>query len=103
VTRAEALAWGKDDHRRIATRDLPGAVVALVDERLRGRRCVDCSTLGLVTPDDEPLELDHLKPLSNGGDNHHLNLTWRCRSHNRARGARPVPLKPGRPAWERRR
>lgn len=103
MTREEALAWGRGDTRRIATRDFPAEVVALVDERLRGRRCVDCVRLGLATPDDEPMELDHLKPLSEGGDNLHLNLTWRCRSHNRARGARSAAAPARRPAWERRR
>ena len=94
--------WGQGDQRRIATRDFPVAVLALVDERLRGRYCVDCKTLGLEAPDGEPLEIDHMKPISQGGDNHHLNLTWRCRSHNRARGARAPRTTPIRPAWERR-
>ena len=59
--------------------------------------------LGLVTPASEPLEVDHVLPLSRGGDNMHANLTWRCRSHNRARGNRDVSDRPIRPAWERRR
>lgn len=102
MTRDEALAWGRGDRRRVATRDFPPAVVALVDERLRGRRCADCERLGLTTPASVPLELDHLQPLSKGGDNHHLNLRWSCRSHNRARRDRPVGAPVRRPAWERR-
>lgn len=74
-----------------------------MDERLRGRACVDCVALELVTPADVPLEADHLQALANGGDNHHLNLTWRCRSHNRAKGAKKAATPPGRPRWERRR
>ena len=94
--------WGQGDTVRRSTRDYPTVVLDLVDARLRGRRCVDCVKLGLVTPASEPLEVDHVLPLSKGGDNHHRNLTWRCRSHNRARGARPPSMIPIRPAWERR-
>ena len=88
MTRDEALSWGRGDTRRIATRDIPAEVLALVDERLGGRYCVECRALGLTPPASEPLEADHLQPLATGGDNHHTNLTWRCRSHNRGRGAR---------------
>lgn len=97
------LLWGRGDQRRISTRDFPRAVVALVEERLRGRYCVDCRALGLEPPADEPLELDHLQPLSRGGDNHHMNLAWRCMSHNRSRGNRAPLGAPARPRWERRR
>lgn len=87
--------WGRGDTRRLSTRDFPAAVLALVDARLGGRFCVDCRAAGIVTPDDVPLEVDHLQPLALGGTNEHINLTWRCRSHNRGRGARrdapPVP------------
>lgn len=104
MTRAEALTWGRGYRVRITTRDLPAAVLSLVDERLRGRYCVDCAVLGLTPPASEPLEIDHQQPLSKGGDNHHLNLTWRCRSHNRARSNRPAPSSPETtplPAWKR--
>lgn len=103
MTRAQALAWGRGDRARIPTRDFPGEVLALVDARLGARACVECRELALETPADEPLELDHLQPLARGGDNHHLNLTWRCRSHNRARGAAPANAPARRPRWERRR
>lgn len=103
MTRSEALRWGRGDKRRITTAAFPAEVVALVDERLRGRYCVDCRELGLVTPDDVPLELDHVEPLSGRGDNSHLNLTWRCRSHNRAKCDRKAAARPGRPRWARRR
>jgi hypothetical protein len=103
VTRAEALAWGRGDRRRIATRDFPAEVLALVDERQGGRFCVECRALGLVTPAAEPLEADHLQPLSRGGDNHHGNITWRCRAHNRARGARSALAPARQPRWARRR
>lgn len=103
MTRAEALLWGRGDTRRVATRDFPVAVVALVDERQGGRYCVECRELELVTPDDVPLELDHLQALSRGGDNNHLNLRWACRSHNRARRERPVGGPARRPRWARRR
>jgi hypothetical protein len=103
VTRSEALSWGRGDTRRLSVRDYPAAVLALVRERLRGWACVDCVALGLTPPDDEPLEVDHLRPLARRGDNHHLNLTVRCRSHNRARGAGSANAEPRRPKWERRR
>ena len=102
-----ARQWGMGDRRRIATRDFPSEVLALVDVRLRalehgGRYCVDCEQLGLVAPADEPLEVDHLQALSRGGDNHHLNLTWRCRSHNRSKGASGALDTPKSPKWQRR-
>lgn len=102
MTRAEALRWGRGDKRRLSVRDYPPAVVQLVDERLGGRRCVDCVALQLVTPASEPLELDHLQALARGGDNHHLNLTWRCRSHNRAKIDKSALETPELPAWHRR-
>ncbi len=94
--------WGRGDRRRRATRDIPLAVLALVDARQGGRFCVECRALGIVTPDDVPLQIDHKQPLSAGGDNHHLNLQWTCRSHNTGRGGRRISA-PRRPAWARRR
>lgn len=94
--------WGQGDRRRLSVRDVPLAVLALVDERQGGRFCVECRALGIVTPTDEPLQLDHKQPLSEGGDNHHLNLQWACRAHNTARGARRIGA-PRRPTWARRR
>jgi 5-methylcytosine-specific restriction endonuclease McrA len=94
--------WGLGDRRRLATRDYPAGVRALVDARQGGRFCVECRALGIVTPPDEPLQLDHKQPLSEGGDNHHLNLQWACRAHNCARGARKLAT-PRRPTWARRR
>ena len=94
-------AWGRGDTERLATRDFPAEVLELVDERQGGRFCVPCRETGRQPPADEPLELDHLQPLSKGGDNHHLNLRWACRAHNRGRGARRDA--PARPRWERRR
>ena len=102
MTRGEALRWGAGDTRRIPQPDVPAEVLALVTERMGGRYCPDCQAVGLVTPQDVPLELDHVQPVARGGDNHHLNLRWACRSHNRARGARPVPREPGAPRWARR-
>lgn len=94
--------WGKGDRRRLSARDVPPAVLALVDERQGGRYCVECRALGIVTPTGEPLQLDHKQPLSEGGDNHHLNLQWTCRAHNCGRGARRIGA-PRRPTWARRR
>ena len=91
--------WGRGDSTRIATRDVPAAVVALVEEREGGRHCVWCKRQGFVTPEDEPIELDHLRPLSKGGDNHHSNLAYSCRAHNRAKRDRPQPNH--RPTWAR--
>ena len=93
-----AEQWGRGDSTRIATRDFPAAVVALVEERA-GRGCWWCKRAELETPDDEPLELDHLQPLSQGGDNHHTNLVWSCRGHNRSKRNRVKPH--ARPPWAR--
>lgn len=90
-------SWGKGDHRRLAARDVPAAVLDLVDRKQGGRFCALCREQGLVTPEEEPLVLDHLQPLSEGGDNHFGNLRWLCRSHNARRGARAGFV--GEPAW----
>lgn len=84
----DAHSWGRGVSTRVATRDFPASVLALVDERQGGRFCVTCRAHGITTPDGEPLEIDHMQPLSKGGDNHHRNLRWLCRAHNRGRGAR---------------
>lgn len=94
-----ARQWGRGDTRRLATRDFPAAVLALVDERQGGRVCVQCRELGVETPADEPLQIDHIQPLSAGGDNHHLNLRWLCRAHNCGRGARKEAAR--KPKWAR--
>lgn len=101
MTRDEADRWGRD--KKGERVDVPAAVLALVVERLGARRCVDCARLGIVTPETVPLEVDHVRALARGGDHHHTNLTLRCRSHNRAKAARPATTPPKAPAWERRR
>lgn len=103
MTRSQALAWGRGDRSRIPSSAFPAAVLALVEERVGHRSCVDCDALGLVPPAEEPIEVDHVQALARGGDNHHLNLTFRCRSHNRSKCARPANEAPRRPKWERRR
>lgn len=95
-----ADAWGIGDRQRRRLSDFPPGVLDLVERRQGGRFCVLCREQGLVTPESVPLVLDHLRPLSQGGDNHHLNLRWLCDSHNA--GRRDRPLWAGRPAWERR-
>ncbi len=45
--------------------------------------------------------LDHLQPLSQGGDNHFLNLRWLCQSHNARRGTKASFS--GAPLWAIRR
>ncbi len=99
MTRPEAMAWGRGDTRRVPTRDFPAAVLALVEEREGGRFCGVCRAQGLQTPACEPLEVDHRRPLSKGGTNHHLNLCFLCRAHNRSRCNRFGPLPP--PTWAR--
>lgn len=91
------LTWGQGDNRRLATRDFPPGVLDLVDRKQGGRFCVLCREQALITPEDEPLVLDHLQPLSRGGDNHFLNLRWLCRSHNARRGTNVSFA--GQPAW----
>lgn len=95
--------WGRGDTTRITTREFPPGVLALVDQRQGGRYCTECRALGIETPPGIPLELDHLQPLSKGGDNHHLNLRWSCQSHNRGRRDRSLRGPARRPKWERRR
>ncbi|MEZ6189388.1 MAG: HNH endonuclease signature motif containing protein [Planctomycetota bacterium] len=73
----------------------------LVDRKQGGRFCVLCREQGLVTPPDVPLVIDHLQPLSKGGDNHWTNLRWLCASHNSGRCNRAGWR--GLPAWHRRR
>jgi 5-methylcytosine-specific restriction endonuclease McrA len=102
VTRSEALSWGKGNKTRITSADFPPGVLRLVEERLGHRSCVECRELGLVPPANEPIEVDHLQALARGGTNHHQNLTFRCRSHNRAKGDRSANEAPRRPRWERR-
>lgn len=95
--------WGIGDTRRIATRDFPPGVLVLVEERQGGRWCVACRAMGLTPPEDEPLEVDHKRPLGKGGDNNWTNLQFLCRSHNRAKkdGQLTEPALSN-PAWKRR-
>jgi len=76
-----AREWGRGCSRRIGTRDIPAPVKALVDERQGGRACALCGEPGTV--------LDHMQPLSRGGDNHWTNLRWLCEPCNVRRGATP--------------
>jgi 5-methylcytosine-specific restriction endonuclease McrA len=92
-----AEEWGRGDVRRLSTRDFPAEVVALVEAKQGGRFCVLCREQGLTPPADEQLVLDHLQPLSKGGDNHWSNLRWLCASHNAARQDRAGWSGP--PAW----
>lgn len=93
--------WGRGDTLRRTTSEIPVEVRDLVTVRQRGKHCVQCKAFGLIPPDDVPLELDHLQPLSLGGTNHFSNLQWLCRSHNRGRGNRKRA--PSIPRWRRRR
>lgn len=89
---------------RTPTRDFPASTIAAVDRRQGGRYCVLCREHGLVTPADEPLELDHMQPVARGGTDDPNNLQWLCRSHNRAKGERRGPSVAAAklPAWSRR-
>ena len=93
-----ARTWGKGDTRRIATSTFPAEVLALVDQR-HGRRCVWCVQARIETPETQELTLEHLRPLSKGGDNHYQNLAWACQAHNTSRGNRERPLAV--PTWAR--
>lgn len=100
MTRSEALAWGRGDRRRLSTRDFPTPVLALVYAREHGfEGCTACRDQRLQTPDSEPLEVDHIQPLSRGGDNQWSNLRILCRAHNRGKNARPSC--PSTPRWAR--
>ncbi len=91
--------WGRGDTARRSVRDVPAAVLELVDARLGRRCCETCWRAGRTVPPDEPLELDHRRPLARGGDNHHANLRWLCRGCNRGRGAKDGDV--SEPAWAR--
>lgn len=84
---------------RRAARDFPPSVLAAVDRRQGGRYCVHCREAGLTTPPDEPLELDHMQPVSRGGTDDPSNLQWLCRGHNRSKGARKRARRE--PPWAR--
>ena len=75
--------WGKGDTTR--RKDFPKEVLALVIERQGGRFCAYCKEVGVETPMSEPMEIDHRRPLSKGGDNSAWNLQLLCRGHNRAK------------------
>lgn len=87
-----AHAWGRNDTRRLSTRDFPAAVLDLVEARDGGRFCVECRRLGREP--SGPLQVDHKQPLSHGGTNHWTNLQWLCQRCNCARGnRRKVPAR----------
>lgn len=81
--------WGRGVRLRVAHHELPLEVLALLHQR-DGQGCAACTRLGLTPPFDEPLEVDHKRPLSLGGDNHWRNLQILCRFHNRSRGNRQL-------------
>lgn len=90
--------------RRTATRDFPASTLAAVDRRQGGRYCVLCREHKLVTPANEPLELDHMQPRSCGGTDHPSNLQWLCRAHNRSKSGKRAPSVAAAkvPSWSRR-
>lgn len=94
-----AGAWEPGDRKRRDWRSMPAHVLARVDARC-GRRCVWCVQDGLETPPDQLLTLEHLQPISRGGDNSPQNLAWACEAHNYGRGNRQRP--PEVPTWARR-
>ena len=94
----DAEAWGRGVRRRVDVRDVPAEVLALVDSRIGVRCCEDCWREKRATPPGEKLQLDHRRPISRGGDNHHSNLRWLCEGHNKARGDRPGSVEP---VWAR--
>jgi 5-methylcytosine-specific restriction endonuclease McrA len=96
--------WGLQDRRRIPTEGIPESVIALVVTRQRGRNCAHCVEVGtekqrLLERPNEPLEIDHRRPLSLGGTNHWFNLQLLCRSHNAIKGTRQGPAQL--PMWAR--
>lgn len=81
--------WGRGVQRRVALKELPREVLALLYRR-DGQGCAACTRLGLTPPLDEPLEVDHKRPIVSGGDSHWNNLQVLCRFHNRSKGSRQL-------------
>lgn len=71
---------------RRSLRDLTPHEVALVTARSGGRRCYWChageGARGVA------LTLEHLRPLSRGGEEHARNYALACETCNKRRGAR---------------
>lgn len=88
---SDPRAWGIGVRRRVAPHEIPRAVLALIAER-DGPGCVHCTLAGITPPPSEPLEIDHKRPISQGGDNQWTNLQLLCRYHNRSRGNRAMNL-----------
>jgi hypothetical protein len=52
----------------------------------RPKSCEFCEAKGLIpNPRRNSYEIDHIKPVSRGGDNSNDNLRWLCMYHNIAR------------------
>ncbi len=95
--RATNAAWAKANaekradgcqQRRVR---IKGGVVEKIDRRaIYDRDNGECHLCGKHVPEKE-MELDHLIPVSRGGDHVALNLRVSCRSCNRRRGAGRLP------------
>ena len=89
--------WGVGVQTPLTKSDLPVAVRERIWAR-DGFACVRCVELGIRAPEYEPLQVDHIRPLSEGGDNHWTNLQWLCPCHLEAR--QDPSISPDRaPAW----
>ena len=67
-------------------RPIPDSTRWLIYAR-EGYRCAYCGHHG---DEDHPLEVDHIRPVVEGGDNHPSNLVSACRPCNRQKGRRLV-------------
>jgi 5-methylcytosine-specific restriction endonuclease McrA len=65
-------------------RPIPDTTRWLIFARAR-YRCAYCGHLG---DEVHPLEVDHIRPVAEGGDNHPSNLVSACRPCNREKGRR---------------
>jgi 5-methylcytosine-specific restriction endonuclease McrA len=78
---------------RRSLRDLTGTERQLVAARSGGWCCYWCG----VDDSDGALTLEHLRPLSQGGDEHVHNYALACERCNKSRGNHPRPKRRGRP------
>lgn len=88
-------------HKSVSSSKRRPLLLAVWQEMQVGKKsgCVVCTEkkiepiLGQFYRGINPLEIDHIVPVSEGGGNEIENLQWLCRYHNRQKGRNPVTEK----------